>query len=172
MRWHLLPTLLCFLLATITPLGYAQNETEGIECGIHNGGAKCGPNEGCCSHYGWCGFTNAHCLDTNRCQRGYGECSNGTVTSTSPSPATATSQPAKNGPLSDKAIIAIATVGGSIVIACLVVLVCCCMQRNNHRHQRQMANDFLGRPAPLQIGQGPVQRLIGGRPGRVYGVDD
>ncbi|KAJ0528258.1 putative chitinase [Helianthus annuus] len=52
-----LPLTFVFLLASVS----AQN------CGRQGGNSPC-PNGNCCSQYGYCGNTPAHCLPSNNCQ--------------------------------------------------------------------------------------------------------
>lgn len=69
----------------------ADDTTDGT-CGASNGGTVCGnwPNGGCCSLYGFCGNTAAHCGEG--CQSG--PCLNGpTVPAPGPSPAPAAARP-------------------------------------------------------------------------------
>ncbi|XP_071733846.1 endochitinase-like [Rutidosis leptorrhynchoides] len=49
------------LLAHFSSFSSAQN------CGRQGGNARC-PNGNCCSQYGWCGNTPAHCSPANNCQ--------------------------------------------------------------------------------------------------------
>ncbi|KAI5803666.1 hypothetical protein EDC01DRAFT_716105 [Geopyxis carbonaria] len=52
-----LPTL---LLSVLLPLALAQS----MNCGPKHANRKCAASTDCCSEYGWCGTTAAHCAST------------------------------------------------------------------------------------------------------------
>jgi len=66
-------------------------------CGSSYGNTTC-PSDECCSKYGYCGHSSAHCDVSSGCQSSYGKCSNSSVTTIKPTttttkPTTTTSKP-------------------------------------------------------------------------------
>ncbi|KAF2130461.1 carbohydrate-binding module family 18 protein [Dothidotthia symphoricarpi CBS 119687] len=83
--------------AASTPTGTLPVSPNG-QCGDRSGQTCSGSTFGrCCSAYGWCGSSDAHCLTTEGCQPGFGDCTIPSPVSSTPPAPTPTSNVSTDG---------------------------------------------------------------------------